>query len=232
MKIIHTKSQLEAEKVVAEILLDQALNKPSCLIGLATGKTMVGVYKALVELSNESQYKELHFTMLDEYLGLSPQDKMSFRSYIEDLVMRPLHLSPEQFIFPPLIESAIQDFEKRLMDLGGVDLQLLGIGQNGHIGFNEPGSEKNSRTRVVNLTSETMKINKVSVNQAVSMGIGTIYEAKKIVMLATGSSKAEIIRYLVNHEDQKNTPATFLKSHPHFLLVLDPAAAAKINLNI
>ncbi len=133
----------------------------------------------------------------------------------------------------------VQSFkEKLLSEKGGVDLQLLGIGRNGHVGFNEPGSLKNSRTRVVKLTEETIAANRdqfvdeMIPSEALSMGIETILEAKSLVMLATGKSKAETIKYLLNHHDDPDCPATYLKSHSHFTLVLDPEAASRINLKI
>lgn len=148
-------------------------------------------------------------------------------------------LHEDQVAFPPLhAQEAGLHYEQSLIESGGVDLQLLGIGTNGHVGFNEPGSTKNSRTRTVKLTQETIAANKdqfvdgkIPV-EALSMGIGTILDAKKLVMLVTGKSKADTIKHLLHHHDDTSCPATFLKDHPHFTLVLDPEAASKINLNI
>ena len=128
-------------------------------------------------------------------------------------------------------------YEDLLKKSGGIDIQLLGIGRNGHVGFNEPGSERFSRTRVVKLTAETIEANRdqfsdIIPSEAISMGIGTILDSKNLLMLATGKTKAEAIKYLLNHHDDSGCPATFLKNHPHFTLVLDPDAASKINLNI
>jgi glucosamine-6-phosphate deaminase len=177
--------------------------------------------------------------MLDEYLGLPDAHPSSFKHYIRTHVIKPMGLHEEQIAFPPVqAPEAGPHYEQSLKESGGVDLQLLGIGINGHVGFNEPGSEKNSRTRKVKLTKETIEANSeqfvdgsIPVD-ALSMGIGTILEAKSLVMLATGKSKADAIKYLLNHHDDSGCPATFLKDHPHFTLVLDPDAASKINLKI
>jgi glucosamine-6-phosphate deaminase len=134
--------------------------------------------------------------------------------------------------------AAGERYEHSIREAGGVDLQLLGIGQNGHVGFNEPGSEKSSRTRVVLLTEETREANRHDFageripTEALSMGISTILAAKSLLMLATGKSKADAIKYLLNHHDDPSCPATYLKEHPQFTLVLDPEAAGKINLKI
>lgn len=171
-------------------------------------------------------------------MGLPDGHVSSFKHYIKTHVLKPLGLKESQFAFPPAhIENGPAHYENLIRESGGVDLQLLGIGRNGHVGFNEPGSEKESRTRIVKLTEETIEANKdeftdIIPHEALSMGIGTILDSKNLVMLATGKSKADAIKYLLNHHDDEKCPATFLKSHPHFTLVLDPEAASKINLNI
>ncbi len=241
MRIIQCQSKEEAIKYVSTLVIEKIESKPNAVIGLATGRTMIPVYadmKILLEKSHYS-FKKCFFFMLDEYMGLPENHPSSFKDYIRTHVIKPLGLLESQFAFPPVhSEGPELHYEQVLKESGGVDLQLLGIGGNGHVGFNEPGSLKNSRTRIVRLTPETLKANADQFvdnqipTEALSMGIGTIYESKSLVMLATGKSKADAIKYLMNHHDDPSCPATFLKDHPHFTLVLDPEAASKINLNI
>ncbi len=244
MRIIMSQSKEEAIKVVADMILERVQSHPTSVIGLATGKTMEPVYQTLVAESkkNRVDYSKAFFFMLDEYLGLPLDHPSSFKVYIQTHLMHPLDLKPSQFAFPPVhAESPAEagaHYEQSLKESGGVDLQILGIGTNGHIGFNEPGSLKTSRTRLVHLTRETIAANKSEFKHgsfpetALSMGIGTILDSRSVVLLATGKSKADAIKFLLNHHDVADCPATYLKDHPHFTLVLDPEAASKINLKI
>jgi glucosamine-6-phosphate deaminase len=239
MRIILSKSTEEAVDTVTTIILDKLASHPSMVIGLATGRTMEPVYAEWVAKvsANPIKMDKAFFFMLDEYLGIDENHPSSFKSYIKDRLIHPLNLSESQFAFPPTQLSG-EHYERLIKEAGGIDLQLLGIGVNGHVGFNEPGSSVNSRTREVKLTPETMEANKSHFgpgkmpSKALSMGIGSILEGKELLMLATGKSKAAAIKYLLNHHDDDSCPATFLKSHPHFTLVLDPDAASRISLNI
>ena len=239
MRIILSKSTEEAVDAVTTIVMDKITSHPSLVIGLATGRTMEPVYEEWVARAQKNSIKmdKVFFFMLDEYLGIDNNHPSSFKTYIKQLLMIPLKLSESQFAFPP-IHLAGEAYETLIKEAGGIDLQLLGIGVNGHVGFNEPGSTLNSRTRVVELTDETKNSNKSHFGEgqmpskALSMGIGSIMDGKGLLMLATGKSKADAIKYLMNHHDDESCPATYLKSHPHFTLVLDPEAASKISLNI
>lgn len=244
MRIILSKSTAEAVQTVAQMICEKIESRPASVIGLATGRTMEPVYAEMVKLKQQRSFytEKCFFFMLDEYFGLPENHPSSFKHYIEKHFLNPLHISSSQISVPPVHvkdpEKGAFQYEQHLKESGGVDLQLLGIGRNGHIGFNEPGSEKNSRTRLVHLTEETIAANKeqfvdeIIPTDAMSMGIGTIMDSKSLVMLATGKSKANTIKYLLNHHDDPSCPATFLKHHPHFTLVLDPDAASNINLNI
>jgi glucosamine-6-phosphate deaminase len=244
MRIIITKSTTEAIDIVSGMLLDKLENKENQVLGLATGKTMEPVYKSLVEKINLGHLNIEHhsFFMLDEYIGIPEDHPSSFKSYINQHFRNPLHLQSNQFSLPSAgtfaIDDAGEEYEKKIKQAGGIDLQLLGIGSNGHIVFNEPGSSLDSRTRVVRLTEETRQANKAQFasesvpEEALSMGVASIMEARELLMLATGTSKADAIKYLFNHHDDESCPATFLKTHQRFTLVLDPEAASKISLNI
>lgn len=239
MRIILSESTQAAVDAVTTIVLDKIISHPSMVIGLATGRTMEPVYADWVAKSKASpmMMDKLFFFMLDEYLGIDENHPSSFKSYIKQRLMLPLNLHESQFAFPPTHLDG-QHYETLIKEAGGIDLQLLGIGTNGHIGFNEPGSTLNSRTRVVELTPETKESNKSHFgagqmpSTALSMGIGSIMEGKELLMLATGKSKADAIKYVLNHHEDESCPATFLKLHPHFTLVLDPEAASKISLKI
>ena len=244
MRIIISDSTNQAVDVVTTIVLDRLTSHPRSVIGLATGRTMEPVYAQWVKEGKERSldFSQASFFMLDEYLNIDENHPSSFKSYISSRLKNPLNLNESQFAFPPVHMvsqgKAGDYYEELIKKSGGIDLQLLGIGTNGHIGFNEPGSAVNSRTRVVELTEETKGSNQAHFGEgqmpthALSMGIGSILEAKELVLLATGKSKANAIKYLLNHHDDEACPATFLKSHPHFTLVLDPEAASKISLNI
>lgn len=239
MRIVEAASTTTAVETVATLLFDK-MNRSSAVIGLATGNTMIPVYAELVRMAKEgdANFQSCFFFMLDEYQGFPADHPSTFKSYIEKHFLRPLGLKESQFAFPPAQHTdGPRQYEELLKESGGIDLQLLGIGRNGHVGFNEPGSLANSRTRIVHLTPETIEANKdqfqnVVPEKAISMGIGTILEARELLMLATGKSKADQIKFLLNHHDEPQCPATFLKRHSHFTLVLDPDASSRINLNI
>jgi glucosamine-6-phosphate deaminase len=239
MRIILSKSTKEAVDTVTTIVLDKLTSHPSLVLGLATGRTMEPVYEELVSKVKKNSFKtdEAFFFMLDEYIGIDENHPSSFKSYIKKRLMLPLNLLESQFAFPPT-NLAGEVYEELIKEIGGIDLQLLGIGVNGHIGFNEPGSSIHSRTRIVDLTDETKNANQSHFGEekmpskALSMGIASIMDGKELLMLVTGKSKANTVKYLLNHHDDESCPATFLKSHPHFTLVLDPEAASKISLNI
>ena len=244
MRIVLSNSHLEAVDTVATMVLDRITSHPKSVIGLATGRTMEPVYAEWVSKAREhnTDFDSCFFFMLDEYLGLNENHPSSFKSYIKKHLLTPLELKENQFAFPPVHASVLREagfqYERMLKESGGIDIQLLGIGQNGHIGFNEPGSSPDSLTRIVRLTPDTQEANRSHFGagempkEALSMGIKSIMSGKSLVMLATGKSKADAIKYLINHHDDPACPATYLKSHPHFTLVLDPDAASKVNLKI
>lgn len=233
MRIIQGQSQKEAAETIAMTLIDRISSHPASVIGLATGNTMVPVYEAWVRMARERSinHDKCFFFMLDEYLDIPHNHPSSFKSYLQKHLFLPLGILEDQIAYP------CDEYETTIHEAGGIDIQLLGIGVNGHIGFNEPGSSGDSRTREVDLSPETIAVNQknfegVMPRRALSMGISTILESKSLLMMASGNSKAPVIKYLLNHHDDPECPATFLKSHPHFTLVLDPEAASKINLKI
>lgn len=236
VKIFSTGAQ--AVNFVSETIIElHKEKKGSFNLGVATGRTMDAVYHNFVRTAQEHK---LSFTKtksfaLDEYIGLKTGSLNSYRKYLELHLHKPLQFLDENINIPEALngetDSSSQMYEEKIKNAGGIDLQLLGIGLNGHIALNEPGSSAESRTRVVALTDSTLKSNKTLFKDepipltALTMGVGTILESKKCILIATGETKASIIKALVNNEVSSVLPASFLKNHKDCILVLDKAAA-------
>ncbi len=241
MKIKIFDSASEASKFAAKKISSLIEKSPKATLGLATGRTMDAVYN---HLSN--RYKTTPFDCsntkafaLDEYIGLEPHDENSYRYYLDFHIFNPLGFKQENTFLPNVhsqnLEEAAKEYEDSIAASGGIDLQILGIGLNGHIGLNEPGSSIDSRTRAVNLSQKTIDSNRPLFKdaqipmKAMTMGVGTILEAKEIILLATGKSKAEIIKNLIEIEVSSDLPASFLKTHPNALLALDRDSASLLS---
>ncbi len=203
-------------------------------VGFAAGKTMDAIYAAL--RAHPPKEIKAHAWMLDEYLGLSPNDPQTFGSYLAHEVFAPLKIDSSMIHKFELVsqapESAAKSYEEDLKRAGSLDLQLLGIGLNGHVGLNEPGSKSDSVTRVVEVAEKTRVANQSTFRSledvpklAITMGIQTILNAKDIWLIATGEKKAEIIKRLVNEPPSSDLPASLLKHHSGFKLFLDESAA-------
>jgi glucosamine-6-phosphate deaminase len=237
MKILRTSTVDEICQLVVDRLIDQTISKPCSVFGLATGNTMIPIYEAWVKKINDLNLdlSKSFFFLLDEYAGLSSNSPASFKSYIQSHFFSKLGITSHQYLIPSL--DNMNNYDSLIEQAGGIDIQLLGIGKNGHIGFNEPGSDFNTKTRTVRLTEQTLISNEKNLgfekpHEAVTMGVSTILESKKIFMIATGVEKSNVIKYLINHHMDTNCPATFLKDHESFFLFLDSEASSKINLNI
>lgn len=239
MKITVLPTKKEVEKYVAQLFLAQVKAQPQSVLGLATGGTMVPIYETLIR---ESQRQHIDFSQvttvnLDEYVGLSSKDEQSYHYYMQHLLFK--HLNITQAYLPKgdaqNLQQQCRDYEQLIHSLGGVDLQLLGIGENGHIAFNEPGTSFESVTHVVNLAPSTIRANsrffegqldKVP-TKAITMGIKTILSAKKIVLVALGSNKANIMQQLLNLSiPTEEIPASSLLHHPNVEVIMDEAAQA------
>lgn len=237
MKIILETNGDRCCEMIVDRFENQLISNSASVFGLATGKTMIPFYDKLVRRAADRglDFSKCFFFTLDEYVGLSKNDPSTFENYLKKNFFTPLGIRKDQYILPSVGHES--DYDKLILQSGGIDLQIVGIGTNGHIGFNEPGSEKSSQTRVVELAKQTILDNQSSFTEkipthAVTMGIATIFKAKSIVMLATGLSKANMVKFLINHHDDSSCPATFLKDHSNFTVFLDSDAASKINLNI
>ncbi|MEJ8543725.1 glucosamine-6-phosphate deaminase [Brevibacillus borstelensis] len=239
-KIVQNYEELSAE--AARLVAEQVKAKPDSVLGLATGSTPVGMYKELARLhriENLDLSRIMTFN-LDEYVGLSADHPQSYHVYMRDNFFRHVNLLPEHTHIPSGDASDLTmectRYEQAIKDAGGIDVQILGIGGNGHIGFNEPGSEADSRTRVVQLAQRTIEDNArffSSIEEvpkaAVSMGIQTILDARKIVLLASGQSKAEAVHRMLEEEPTPDVPASLLQRHPDVVVIMDRPAASRLS---
>jgi glucosamine-6-phosphate deaminase len=230
--ILATEEDVYAE--ASSRVVDWIRKKPNAVLGLATGKTMLGVYKNLISDHKKSlvDFSGVSTVNLDEYLGLPPEDPLSFHSYMFENFFRHVNMNKENILIPdPLpedVEAECEAYEEAIRNRGGIDVQLLGIGRDGHIGFNEPSSSLQARTRLKTLTDETLKDNFGSVEGprfAITMGIGTIMDAKEIILIAVGNEKAKAVSLMVEGPITASCPATALQLHPRVKIIIDPGAA-------
>lgn len=221
---------------LSQIIANQVRIRPNSTIGFATGRTMNAVYYNLVEIckNNPIDFSAVSAFAIDEYIGLEMGDPCSFESYLNLHLFNHLNFDPNKIFIPKVhskdLDQASIDYENQISKCGGLDLVILGIGLNGHIGMNEPGSSEDSRTRIVALTQSTRNSNQSVMGRqvpltAISMGIGTILSANHCVLLATGETKAQVIQKLVNGDISSKLPASALKLHKNFELLLDKDAA-------
>ncbi|UCC63723.1 MAG: glucosamine-6-phosphate deaminase [Anaerolineae bacterium] len=241
MRVIVCKDSDEMSKGAARIFAERIREKPDIVLGLATGGTPVKMYKELVRMHKEKglDFSRVATFNLDEYAGLPGNHDQSYRRFMDTYLFNHINISRENaHILNGIAKDPAAEcraYEEAIKRAGGIDLQLLGIGTNGHIAFNEPGSPKDSRTRVVALTQETIesnarffeRIEKVP-TKALSMGIGTIHEAREIVLLASGASKAVAIAKSIEGPATEQVPASLLQTHENVTFVIDEEAARNL----
>lgn len=233
MKTIIVKNQLEGGKVAFD-LLKESLAAGAQTLGLATGSSPTALYQKIVE--SDLDFSKLYSVNLDEYVGLAPDHEQSYHAFMQEHFF---NAKPFKESFLP--DGMAEDLEQAAKDYDDIlsqhvtDLQILGIGSNGHIGFNEPGTSFDSQTHVVDLTDSTIEANSrffTSRDQvptkAISMGIASIMAAKKIILFAYGDKKADAIFKMVNGPVTEEVPASVLQHHSDVTLILDEAAAAKL----
>lgn len=241
MKLLICPSRQAAGARTADLILAQVREKPSSVLGLATGGTMAPVYDRLAEMADSSTFAQVVTFNLDEYVGLPGDHPQSYRSFMRERFFSRVGIGDARAFLPkgdaadPHAEAAAYD--ARIRRAGGIDLQLLGIGHNGHIGFNEPTSSLASRTRVKTLARSTREANQrffpdeqAAPRFAITMGIGTILEARHCVLLATGAGKAAAVAGMVEGPVSAACPASALQLHPRATIILDPDAAADLQM--
>ncbi|WHY87590.1 glucosamine-6-phosphate deaminase [Neobacillus novalis] len=239
MKMIEVENYQQMSEKAAEYIIDKVTNVPSMKLGLATGGTPVGTYKHLIEdyQKNGTSYRNVTTFNLDEYIGLSGENKNSYRYYMNDMFFNHIDINKGKTHIPQGDVSDIQKeclrYEELIAENGGIDLQILGIGGNGHIGFNEPGTSFHSKTHIVDLAPSTIEANARFFNQleevptkAITMGISTIMKSKEILLLVSGESKKEALDKLINGPVDESFPASILKNHPRVTIIADKAAVA------
>lgn len=239
MKLVVVKNYEEMSRVAAGMVIEQVKSKPNSILGLATGGTPEGMY-ANVAKANLNWDKVTTFN-LDEYIGIPEDHEMSYRTYMNENLFNKIGIDLKHTHVPSgngdIAMNGI-NYDNAIDRAGGIDLQILGIGENAHIAFNEPGSDPKAGTREVKLTNETIEANsryfasKDDVPKtAISMGIASIMKAKKIILLASGPKKAEAIRLTIEGEISKDVPSSFLRNHPDVTIIADEAATKTLSEN-
>lgn len=238
-EVIIVTDAKAAGALVADEIVGLIRHDPDVVLGLATGSTPVPVYEALPERLRGVDVSRVRGFALDEYVGIDPAHPESYRNVIRREVIEPLGLDPERIHVPngaiSTIEHAGQDYEGAIAAAGGVELQILGIGTDGHIGFNEPGSSFASSTRVKTLTAQTRQDNARffdSIDQVpmhcITQGLGTILRARHLVLLAFGEGKAEAVAGAVEGPVTASLPGSAIQLHPRVSVVVDEAAASRL----
>lgn len=243
MKIYKAKDYKDMSRKAANIISAQVIMKPNCVLGLATGSTPIGTYDQLVEWYNKGNldFSEVTTVNLDEYKGLPRTNDQSYYYFMHQHLFDRVNIDPERTNVPngmePDAEKECGRYEELIRSLGGVDLQLLGLGHNGHIGFNEPGEAFEKETHCVDLTESTIEANKrffASADdvpkQAYTMGIKTIMQAKKILIVVNGENKADIVERAFFGPVTPEVPASILQLHNDVTLVGEEEALAKIGI--
>jgi glucosamine-6-phosphate deaminase len=230
MKIIKVKDYKELSNMVSEIIIKEIRKKPNLTIGFATGKSPLGAYKNLIREHKKGKvdFSRIKTFNLDEYYPINADDKKSYRAYMFNNIFNKINIKKDNI---NLLDGTAKNFKKECEDYedkikkNPIDLQIVGIGVNGHIGFNEPGSTIVSRTRLVDLASETIKRNKY-LGKALTMGISTILKSKRIILLASGKEKARAVRDFIIGDIDKNIPASFLRKSKNLIVIIDKEAGS------
>lgn len=233
----YQELSIEAAKQVATLIR----KKPDCVIGFATGSTPLGLYKELIRMHKTEglDFSKVVSFNLDEYVGLPPTHPESYHYFMWENLFKHININPSNVHIPMGMADDIDAFcewyEEKIIEHGGIDLQILGIGSNGHIAFNEPGSSLGSRTRIKTLKENTRLDNSRFFNSidevpkyAITMGVGTIMEAKRLLLLANGIKKAEAIKQTVEGPIMAKYPATIVQLHRYATVIVDKEAASKL----
>lgn len=254
MLVIREKDYDSMCREAARFVVDRLRRKPNLVLGLATGSTPLGLYKELIRLHREegSDFSQVVTFNLDEYVGLKPDHDESYHYFMwknlfEHINVNPANVHIPQGLFGDVqigsfetdhrIELYCQWYEEEIKRVGGIDVQILGIGSNGHIAFNEPASSLGSRTRIKTLTEKTRRdnsrffgsIDKVP-KYAITMGIGTIMDAREVILLASGKGKADAVLSSIEGPVTAMCPASMLQMHKKAIIIIDEDAAAKLTL--
>ncbi len=237
VELVKVKDYNEMSAKACSIILEMMEQEKNPVLGLATGSTPEGLYQEFIHQYNVGNVSFSNVTTfnLDEYVGLSVQDPNSYHYYMKDKLFHHIDINLEQVNIPNGrardLEQECLDYERKIKESGHIDIQVLGLGLNGHIGFNEPGTAFSSRTHVVKLAESTRKANSRFFSkleqvprEAITMGIETIMQAKKILLLVSGEKKSNALTRLIEGEVSEDFPASILKHHPNVVVLADTAA--------
>lgn len=243
MRVYKVKDYAEMSRKAANIISAQVIMKPDCVLGLATGSTPIGAYKQLIEWYDKGDldFSEVTTVNLDEYKGLDKSNEQSYYYFMNQNLFSHVNVDKSRTFLPDGTEQdsqkACDDYNKVIDSVGGIDLQLLGLGHNGHIGFNEPGTEFEKVTHCVQLTESTIKANtrffaseEEVPHQAYTMGIKNIMSAKKILVVVSGADKADAVKASFFGPVTPEVPASVLQLHPDVVVVADKAALSKCDM--
>ena len=242
MEVIILPSIEDCANLGARKVSELVNSKSNAVLGLATGSTPIPVYAELVRLHNESglSFSKVKSFNLDEYIGLAPDHSCSYRYFMKEHLFDLIDIE-QDFTYVPNgmvddISEECSKYENAIKDCGGIDLQILGIGSDGHIGFNEPGSSLSSRTRIKTLASETIRDNARFFDDedevprhCITMGVGTILDSKSVLLLAFGEGKAEVVAKSIEGPITSMVPASVLQMHQNVTVLLDDKAASKLS---
>ena len=241
MRIIRTRDYEDMSRKAADIIAAKVILNPNCVLGLATGSTPIGTYARLVKKHKKGDldFSGVTSVNLDEYKGLTKENDQSYYYFMNDNLFSKVNIDKSRTFLPDGTETdsdkACRDYNQIIADVGGVDLQLLGLGHNGHIGFNEPAAVFEAETHCVDLTESTIQANKrffASIDdvprQAYTMGIKTIMMARKILVVVSGADKAAIVKKAFFGAITPEVPASVLQLHPDVTIVADEAALSEI----
>ena len=242
MRIYKATDYNDMSRKAANIISAQIIMKPDCVLGLATGSPPVGTYKQLIEWYNKNDldFSEVTSINLDEYKGLSPEDPQSYRYFMNTHLFDHVNIDKNRTFVPDGLatdpEKACAEYNANIIKQGGIDLQLLGIGRNGHIGFNEPSDHFENETHCVDLTETTIQANKRFFDsekdvpkQAYTMGIGTIMRCRKILVVVSGKDKAEILKQVIQGPVTPEVPGSILQFHPDCTIIADEDALSAMD---
>ena len=241
MKVILVEDYQTMSKKAANIVESQIILKPHSVLGLATGETVLGMYKEIVKSfgSGDLDFSNIKTFNLDEYYGIDKKNKRSYYYYMEENLFKHININNANIHIPDGMTSDIEKecriYEEKIERCGGIDLQILGIGRNGHIGFNEPGCKFEALTHLVHLDKTTIKDNSRFFNaisevptKAISMGIKTIMNAKKVILLASGQEKAEALYKALRGNITPKVPASILQLHSDVTVIVDRDGASRL----
>ena len=241
MRIYREKDYDAMSRRAAHVMAAEIIHRPDCVLGLATGSTPIGMYKQLIEWNQAGDitFKEVRTVNLDEYKGLSPEHDQGYRYFMQKQLFDHVDILPENTRVPDGLaadaDAECAAYDAYIRSLGGIDLQLLGVGHNGHIGFNEPADVFVTPTHVVDLTERTIDANARFFatrddvpRQAFTMGIGPIMAAKKILLIASGEEKAEAVYNTICGAVDPHCQGSILQLHPDVVMVADEAALSKV----